>query len=589
MAFLRKLGSLPYSLHLRTKLVLSYLLLIVLPVILLGVLTYSNVREVVMEQTGSAYLEALRQAKKNIAYGLEVGVQIADSTRGNPDVLRILKTMKERPLTGEEQIDYYNVLANYLVSFGNNRNIIRVRYFVHGNASFVRASPDIRKVEELERLPIVAPLLSGGVKKLWLTSDMDPEQAMLGRNEVAYLHEIRNLSNVNDVIGYVMVEMDANFIWDILKDIKLPPQSGTVVQNANQLVASFGLSGNSEEAYRGVSPLLNEKDGILSYRTGNNTYYAVWSDLDVLSWKVALLLTEEHMAGNSNGIRRFIIIMSTLVSLLAISFAFWFSGTITKRLKRLIRFILKAEAGHFEVDREVKGSDEYARLQRTFNRMSATIKELIEEVYEAKLSKQEVEMKLLYAQINPHFLYNTLDIIHWNALRLQATDIAHLTDSLAKFLRLSLNEGRELITVTNEIEEVTRYMDIINYRYKGSIRFITNIEDGIGEVEMIKMVLQPIIENAVLHGIRSKEDKRGTIIVQAYQEGEDLLLKVIDDGVGMGKERASQILVQESRGYGVKNVHRRIQVYYGEEYGLRYYTAPGIGCCVLVRLRVRCG
>jgi two-component system sensor histidine kinase YesM len=586
MAFLRKLGSVTYRMNLRTKLILTYLLLIVLPVILLGALTYSNVRGVVVKQTGSAYLEALRQAKKNIGYRLEVGIQVADTVRTNPDILRVLKTMKERPLTAEEEIDDYLVLMNQLAGLQSNSNIVQVRYFVYGNAGFVTASPNVRQVKEMDELTALAPLTGREVNQLWLTSDMDEAHALLGPDEVAYVHEIRSLSNINDVIGFVMVEMDAGFIWDILHDIQLPPNSGMAVQSAGRMLAGFGLTKKSEAAYAGMLRLMDDREGILSDRMEDNTYYAVWTDVDVLPWKVTLLLTAEQMAGNSRGIRQFIVIMSTVVCLLAISFAYWFSGSITKRLKRLIRYIRKAEAGNFEQDPDVQGTDEYARLQRSFNRMSMTIKELIEEVYKTELSKQDVEMKLLYAQINPHFLYNTLDIIRWSALRYQAADIAHVTDSLAKFLRLSLNEGRELITVANEVEEVARYMDIINYRYRGAIRFLADVGEDVRGVGMIKMVLQPLVENAVLHGIMAKEDKRGTIRVKASRDGDDLVLSVIDDGVGMTKRRALEALEQESRGYGVKNVHRRIQVYYGEQYGLRYYTAPGIGCCAFVRLRL---
>lgn len=192
-------------------------------------------------------------------------------------------------------------------------------------------------------------------------------------------------------------------------------------------------------------------------------------------------------------------------------------------------------------------------------------------------------MKLLYAQINPHFLYNTLDIIVWQALRIKSKEIADIADSLAKFLRLNLNNGQDFISIGDELEEVRRYMHIINYRYRDSIRIVFAVAEGLESRIIIKMILQPLIENAILHGIMPKEDRQGTIWIKACCEGDYILFEVVDDGVGCTDPQA--ILNHESNGYGLKNVHQRIQAYYGPDCGLSIASQPGAGFQVTIRLR----
>lgn len=582
------LSTFYYNINLRTKLIISYLILIVIPVFFLVFFSYMNIHKSVVEETEKAYLEALKQAEKNITFGIDAGYNIANLTQSNYDIQKILRAISERQLTSSEVIDFFSTLNNNVSNYEGGKNVIKVSYFMRGDPVFVSASPNFSSVNELRQEKLLEPLLEGKTKQVWCNSSEFEKLKLIRQDEIIYIREIRDINNIQNVLGYVMVELDSSFIWNIINDIKLPDGAEKVVRKNIKLVEPATL--NNKSTYLTdmfLKSVRKEREGISKYNEGAGTYFAIESKVSGIDWDISLLMTEKQLGMNSKWIQNFMLILATIISFLAIVTAFFISGTITKRLKKLITLIKHAQRGDFETEQNIKGNDEYARLQRSFNEMSVKIKELIEEVYQAKISKQETEMKLLYAQINPHFLYNTLDIIQWSALRIDAGDIAEITESLAKFLRLSLNGGKENIKLSQEVEEVERYMQIINYRYKGAINFVTDIADGLGDLVVIKMLLQPLVENAVVHGIRSKEGKSGTIVIRAYMRYDFLFLEVHDDGVGIFTRDMSMIFENESKGYGVKNVHQRIQVHYGEECGLEFFSRPGIGCSAIVKLKLR--
>lgn len=575
-----------YNLNLRTKLVFSYLILIIVPVFLLVYFTYTTIHKSVVEQTGNAYLEALKQAEKNIAFGLDVGYDIADLAQSNYDIQKVLQTVAERQLTSAEVIDFFNVLNKNVTNYEGKRNVLKVSFFMKGNPAFLSANPNFFSIGELEKDSALKPLLNESKKQAWFHADVIQHLQLAQADEVLFIKEIHDINHFQQILGYVMIEFDSKFIWDILNDLRLPDGAETLVHTGGVRIGVKHLPlGDVKLEQQFLSSLPIRQEGITHFGPGIGTYYAVNSKLSGLDWNISLLMTERHLGMNSRSIQNFMFALAAFVSILAIITAFFISGSITKRLKKLIRLIRLADGGQFETETNIRGNDEYSRLQRSFNQMSLTTKALIEEVYQVKISKQETEMKLLYAQINPHFLYNTLDIIQWSALRIDAKEIAEITESLAKFLRLSLNEGKEHIRLSEEVEEVSRYMHIINYRYRGAIRFETDIEEGIADVVIIKMILQPLVENAVIHGIRPKPGKAGIITVRASRQEEFVYLEVSDDGIGMTEEQLKGVLEIETRGYGVKSVNQRIQVHYGEECGLQFFSQPGSGCRAVAKLK----
>ena len=200
------------------------------------------------------------------------------------------------------------------------------------------------------------------------------------------------------------------------------------------------------------------------------------------------------------------------------------------------------------------------------------------------------EFNSLQAQINPHFLYNTMDMINWLAVQGRTSEISNAVQNLSRFYKLTLSRKKSISTIAQEEEHVSIYVNLQNMRYHNSIQFISDIPDELMEYTIPKLTLQPVVENAILHGILEKDNKEGTIVLTAWMEDQDIVLLISDDGVGIPPDKMPTILSgtgQSSSGgtnIAIYNTHRRLQLLYGEDYGLSYTSEPGKGTEVLLRI-----
>ncbi|MBC8062424.1 MAG: sensor histidine kinase, partial [Clostridiaceae bacterium] len=265
---------------------------------------------------------------------------------------------------------------------------------------------------------------------------------------------------------------------------------------------------------------------------------------------------------------------------------FVISSKITTPIKKLTKLMQKVEEGNLDVIANVKRKDEIGALGRSFNSMVSVLKTLIEEVYKNQISRKEAELRALQAQINPHFLYNTLDVIYWTSRIEGATKTGEIVNALAKLFRLALNKGDEITTVEKEVEHLQSYLIIQKMRYTEEPDIIVEVDQAIYPCKTIKLILQPLVENALIHGI-GELDIKGIIRVTGKIIEGDILFEIIDNGIGMEEERIKEILegdIEEKKGYGIKNVDQRIKLYFGEKYGIKIYSEKGKGTKIEVRI-----
>ncbi|OMF37780.1 hypothetical protein BK133_04405 [Paenibacillus sp. FSL H8-0548] len=277
-----------------------------------------------------------------------------------------------------------------------------------------------------------------------------------------------------------------------------------------------------------------------------------------------------------------------LIALVVLGFIVYFiTNALLSRLKMIVLAMKRVKEGSLTVSVPVQSNDEFSQIAISFNLMTERIHELVETVYKSQLMEREAELKALESQVNPHFLYNTLATISWVARKAKSTEIVHLSGALAQFYRLVLNKGRHEILIKNELEMVKAYLDIQKFRFEEMFDVVYEIDERVYEYCVVKNILQPIVENALNHGIEPKRD-RGTLIIKASIEDDDMLcFKVIDDGVGMTKERlaalnAGNIEQTSGSGYAVKNIAERLSSYYGDRHAFHIHSAPGIGTSVKI-------
>ena len=273
------------------------------------------------------------------------------------------------------------------------------------------------------------------------------------------------------------------------------------------------------------------------------------------------------------------ILTSLLASLLAISM-------ITRRIRQIDRGIDSLKTGDFKVVVEDSRRDEFTHLVDNFNDMSRTLRQLIDENYKVRLSEQDARLQTLMMQLNPHYLYNTLNVINWVALREHAKKSSSLIVSLSRMLRYTSDNRRDRTLLRDDIEWLEQYIVLMQARFEGLFTVSWDVEPELLEARLPKLFMQPLLENSILHGFSDRKTG-GEIRIRIRQEGSDAVAEVADNGVGMSPERIEQVLGQAGASIGIYNIHKRLQLMYGESYGLSIKSGEGQGCAVRIRMQLK--
>lgn len=285
----------------------------------------------------------------------------------------------------------------------------------------------------------------------------------------------------------------------------------------------------------------------------------------------------------------YVYLMVLAVSL-CVTFGFIFAKVqerfIIRPLDKLLGEMKKLKKGQFNIELVNNSRDEIGTISSEFVQVSKRLEELIQEVYISKIYSQEAELQLLTSQINPHFLYNTLDSIHWLAVKEKDYDVAEQLEALSDIFRHVLSRGKEMVTIEEEVNHLKNYMFIMNSRYKNRAKMRIEMEEGLKYFKIPKLILQPLVENAMLHGLEPKIEG-GTIEVWIQREDELLTIIVRDNGVGTDEEKIREKLAdaqEEHNVFALKNLDQRIKLKYGKEYGLYFKSRTGVGTEVRVTM-----
>lgn len=356
--------------------------------------------------------------------------------------------------------------------------------------------------------------------------------------------------------------------------------NGNLIYHPQQQLLYSGLKTEK------IQEVLGSKES--SFVTEDGKLYSISKSRET-GWTVVGVSYIDDLLKNSDETSRIYIISAVMILLAALVLAYVLSYGITKPIMLLGDSMKEVEKGHFDhAVLEVSGQNEIARLSAAFNMMITEIKHLMEQNVEEQRQKRKSELRALQAQINPHFLYNTLDSIIWMAEWGKTKEVVLMTSSLAKLLRQSISNQNELVRVEEEVEYTRSYLTIQKMRYKDKLEYDIQVSPEVLDQKIPKLVLQPLVENAIYHGIKYKEGK-GVVRIEGQLEQKELILKISDDGIGMTGEQLSKIFEKREtdirkNGVGVLNVHERIQLYYGKDYGLRFFSILGEGTVVEVHI-----
>lgn len=396
------------------------------------------------------------------------------------------------------------------------------------------------------------------------------------------------------LLGYIALDVNAKSLYDIIADIDLT-KSGRIflVNEEGRILAteSETLSGELlDEPYRNF---LGENEAFYNNVRVGNTYYSVYNSGAISNgWYMVLAIPRDYYMRDITKLKNVIIPITLMTAFLTALLSILVSRGITRPIRFLSGAMENFGQGNFDINCQVDSEDEIGRLSHTFNQMVMDMNSLVNTVYEQKVMKQEAQMKSLQMQINPHFLYNTLDTINWMARIRHVDEIGDMVAALSNMMRYSL-EKKSFVRLGEEVKSLKDYIAIQNYRYRDKMVAEIEIDESLMSLYIPRLLIQPILENAIVHGIEEKLDK-GHILVAARREDEDLYIQIMDDGVGMTEETMSHILREDysmkksgHTSIGVVNVNRRIQMIYGKDYGLLVQSVLGAGTKITIHIPAR--
>jgi two-component system sensor histidine kinase YesM len=383
--------------------------------------------------------------------------------------------------------------------------------------------------------------------------------------KISILRRMINVNNSNTNILRLQLDYKAMFeeIDNIMDNYGL-----FVVNEADDIIYSTKRFEKEFQSYQLSYEQLMKHDGESMIINGSE-YILQREKLASPEWSIYFYKPINSLDLDVGVIVRTVLFAIVISLLMTILFSVIFSKIIVTRIELLTKNMMHVDENNFKVTITSNSEDEIGTLIRTFGHMLNKIDTLIKEVYESKLRQKEAEMVALQAQVNPHFLYNVLSSINWKAIMMKADEISRTTQLLATFYRTALNSGKNIITIKEELENTRSYIEIQSILHNGSFEVVYDVDEEIYQYETIKLILQPIAENAIEHGLDRMKGQRKLLLVTAKGVNNKIHFEIQDNGRGIEENALAELLISESKGYGLKNVNERIRLYFGEEYGLQ--------------------
>lgn len=445
-----------------------------------------------------------------------------------------------------------------------------------------------------------------------IVSSLFPEDT---KNRFGIVMIMKDFDSMNEV-GMVVMTFKESDIFDVYNKLKITENSyefivdedGNIVSHKDKL-----LLGKKAILYQGIKDkLYKSENGSFTTTINNEDCLVIFDTLNTTNWKLIYIIPRNELLKDIDLLKNIFLVIIALCSAVSIPIMLLISRSISKPIEDIKSLMIKFGEGDLsiKIHRYNDRTDEVGVLATEFNSMITQINSLIKNNYHNEIKKKEAEMEALQAQINPHFLYNTLDCINFTARKYKVKQICDMVLALGDLMRISIRKDRNMITVKEEIDYIQNYMTIQKIRYRDKLNLQINIDEALYDFIIPKLIIQPMIENAVVHGIEEKVGV-GTIILNGYNDGKDVLFEIVDDGVGLDEELINNMLkinlleyenlnnngpIMESTNtdrkkgcsnIGLLNVDMRIKLVYGKNYGISVESRKNKGTKVTIRLPLK--
>ncbi|WP_294405804.1 sensor histidine kinase [uncultured Clostridium sp.] len=550
----------------RHKIMSTYIIVAIIPITIMGLLWYCHTKKTLLEQEKNNIKNYLSQAVSNMDNQLKIYDNLSDYISFNQTISDVVDH------NYDSYYDMYNQYTKRLDPMLSSlkyfhSDINRVTIYVNKNT--VEHDTTISPASDIENEEWYG-LLNGNSNIHWLVS-----------NESHKVFSVRNMPSLQEVssIGALYIDVDYNKLFESFKNMKDSNYGIFIIDSEGREIFDYSVFDDEKsymkltyDDYQNQKNMMDDKYAIVECPSATET----WT---VVLYKPVSLIYDNvrQMLYGSIMIILFVIFVCFFISSML-------AGHMVSDLEKLRENMEHIENGDMKIRVKSTSKDEVGTLVRGFGKMINQINSLIEDVYKSRIIQKDYEMKALQAQINPHFLYNSLSLINWMAIEAGQKQISGITLSLSSFYRTALNKGKNILSVKDEILNMKSYLDIQLMMHDYEFDVDINIDDDILEYKILNLLLQPLIENAIDHGIDLKREGRGKITIIGRLDGKDIVLSVADNGVGMEQEKIDTILTEHSKGYGVRNVNERIKLYYGTQYEIKIESCIGEGTTMTVRI-----
>ena len=563
------------------RMMLYFSVPLILVQILLCFLCYPQVVRHYREKTDYSMEQSVSQAISFTESYLRNMTYLANMVEDNGVIQNTLSADgfgEERPYM-EQWLEYYELNKEFN-SYEISNSVYRFCLYVPDEVMYAGNQYYFDGVSRLKERSDYVDLryaLNRGEDYVAISRERDGVDQQDTSQMVTLYHRIASKKEKEEELGICSISVSAKYFQDIMKNANITSEGLVYLMSENgRMITSSNSSILQKMQKKGI--LLNYGAELFmeKRKEGQKEYYITRQNVDGASWQMILIIPENEYEDQY----RFLWLSAALMlgSMIAVIvlMSYLLSGYYVGRLKKLNVEMTGLESGNLNANLPITTEeDEIEEIYHNFNGMVQEVQRLMQEHYQLGKEVKMAEVRALQAQINPHFLYNTLALINWISMDYGAEEIGTLTWNLARFYRLSLNHGKSLISIGEEVEHVEVYVNIENYHFDNAISLEVDVPEELKSYACLNIILQPFVENAIVHGIAEKPDIESCEIrICARREEQDIVFSVQDDGPGVDVKEMQKETQQDIRtaqhGYGVRNINFRLKLCFGEKYGVTY-------------------
>ncbi|HEY8391964.1 MAG TPA: sensor histidine kinase [Capillibacterium sp.] len=568
---------------LKTKIILSFLVLSLIPLVLLAFLSYYTYLEILQQNVRNYTETVIDRVERNLQIYLSDLGRILD-LRNDYYILQFLKLSQLDDIEGNQKYTYrlwenLNNIKKYKTDLRDVTvtNLKGVKIGCYGVSQVDLTQNGLFQILA-NRTPQDNAMAFYGPHEDWLGGKVFSVGCAI-------------YGDYDNFLGIMSIDVEIDLLARICRNIRLGKSGYVMIADQNGQII---FHPQEELIGKSVGLLLGNPVGE-SWRSGYYTYgnrVIMGKTLTPVNWSIIGISDRAELVSEMTKVARISFALIAASIIIVILVALLLAGYLTRPLQEL-QSSMRAAAGDLNTYVNVHTADEIGQLGQTFNQMLAQIRGLMRQSVQEQKKLRQIEMRALQEQIKPHFIYNTLEVIIGLLETNQNEEVIKMVEALGAFFRISLSQGEELITIHDEVEHVRNYLYIQKFRHGDKYDYRIEVEEGITQYKTLKLLLQPLVENAIYHGVRPRPGKDGLIVIRGYAAEETICFEVIDNGVGMAREQVAEIndclqggkqLPQSKGGFGLRNVHERIVLAFGQEYGLWLASEPGKGTKVILRL-----